>query len=155
MNSPQTKRSILLGAFIAPLGAPIAFLMYALASALAREGLPGLKDWPVAVVFYFFFGLPIAYAAMLALGLPYVTWLRRISRLTWLTVCAGAVATGALALPAGLLLIGGGSQFNLASLMVGGFIGLVCGVLFCVVTGPNNSFKPTPHRGVGYVPTLR
>jgi hypothetical protein len=82
MNSPQTKRSILLGALVAPLGAPVAFLLYALTSALMREGLLGLKDWPIAVVVYFSFGLPIAYAAMVALGLPYVTWLRRTGRLT-------------------------------------------------------------------------
>ena len=26
---------------------------------------------------------------------------------------------------------------------------------FTTRVGPNNSFKPTPHRGVGHVPALR
>jgi hypothetical protein len=29
------------------------------------------------------------------------------------------------------------------------------GDIIVVVVGPNNSFKPTPHRGIGHVPTLR
>ena len=29
------------------------------------------------------------------------------------------------------------------------------GDIIVVVVGPNNSFKPTPHRGAGHVPTLR
>ena len=29
------------------------------------------------------------------------------------------------------------------------------GDIIAVVVGPNNSFKPTPHRGVGHVPALR
>jgi hypothetical protein len=122
-------------------------LLYALISALVHEGVTGLKDWPVAVIIYFSFGLPIAYGAMVALGLPYVTWLRRTGRLTWLTVCAGAIAAGAVALPGSLLFLGGSWQPSLANFTVGGLIGLACGALFCVVTGPNNSFKPTPLRG--------
>lgn len=146
MNSLQTKRSILFGALIAPLGAPVAFLLYSLASALVREGLPGLKDWPIAVVIYFSFGLPIAYGAMAALGLPYVTWLRCAGYLSWLSVCAGAVIAGTFSLPGSLMLLGVGSQPYLANFAAGGFIGLVCGVLFCVVTGPKNLFKPAPLR---------
>ena len=34
-------------------------------------------------------------------------------------------------------------------------VGLAFGVSARVALGPNNSFKPTPHRGVGHVPTLR
>jgi hypothetical protein len=43
-----------------------------------------------------------------------------------------------------------------------GFFAIICGVSVAFLThfvcrrlGPNNSFKPTPHRGVGHVPTLR
>ena len=43
-----------------------------------------------------------------------------------------------------------------------GFFSIICGVsvallthLICRRLGPNNSFKPTPHRGVGHVHTLR
>jgi hypothetical protein len=147
MNSAQTQRPILLGVLVAPLGAPVAFLLYTLASTLVHEGPAGLKDWPLAVVIYFSFGLLIAYGAMFALGLPYVTWLRRSGRLSWLTVCTGAIAAGAVALPGSLLLLGASSQPYLANFAGGGFVGLVCGALFCVVTGPNNSFKPKPLRG--------
>jgi hypothetical protein len=43
-----------------------------------------------------------------------------------------------------------------------GFFAIICGVSVAVLThfvcrrlGPNNSFKPTPHRDVGHVPALR
>ena len=43
-----------------------------------------------------------------------------------------------------------------------GFIAIICGAAVALLThsicrrlGPNNSFKPTPHRGVGHVPALR
>ena len=43
-----------------------------------------------------------------------------------------------------------------------GLFAIICGAAVALLThvmcrrlGPNNSFKPTPHRGVGHVPTLR
>ena len=147
MNQSQTKRPILLGALIAPLGAPAALLLYTFVPALVHKGPAGLRDWRIAALICVFFGLPIAYGVMLVFGLPYITWLRRTARLTRLTICAGAIAAGSMALPGSLLLLTHGSQPYLANMAAGGFIGFVCGAIFCVVTGPNNSFKPKPLRG--------
>lgn len=136
MTSPRhTRRPIWLGALIAPLAAPGAFLLYAFASVFSREGLAGLRDWPAAILFYMF-GVPIAYGAMIALGLPYLMWLQRNDRLGWLSVCVGAAVAGAVSYPVGIALLGASSQPTSVNLLTGSMLGAVCGALFCVITRP-------------------
>jgi hypothetical protein len=50
-----------------------------------------------------------------------------------------------------------GSARSAAELSILGAVSSVVCAVFVHVTGalPNNSFKPTPHRGVGHVPALR
>ena len=147
MNSSLTRRPIIVGALVAPLGGPPALLLYQLISDSISQGRIGLHYLPAILLIYLVFGVPVAYISMAVLGLPYVTWLSRTGRLTWLSVCVGAAALGTFAFPTALWLLSKTSQPSFESMIGGGFAGLVCGGLFCVVAWPNNSFKPKPLRG--------
>ena len=142
MNSSLTRRPILVGALVAPLGGPPALLLYQLISDSISHGRIGLQYLPAILLIYLVFGVPVSYISMAVLGLPYVAWLRRTGRLTWLSVCGGAAALGAFALPTALWLLSKTSQPSFENMIGGGLAGLACGALFCVVAWPNNSFKP-------------
>jgi hypothetical protein len=112
------------------------------------NGIAGLRDVPIAALFFFAFGLPISYVAMLVLGLPYVLWLRSHNWLTWVPVYVGSALLGS-AIWTGYWQMSLRPPSLLKTLPVGAVIGLLVGILFCWVArcGPNNSFKPKPLRG--------
>ena len=136
------------GVLVAPLAAPLAVTAATAWESISLNGVAGFRDLPVAALFLFAFGLPISYIAMLALGLPYVLWLRSRNWLGWAPVYAGAAFFGA-AVWAGYWQMSYQPPSLLKTLPVGAAIGLLVGVLFCWVAhcGPNNSFKPNPLRG--------
>src|SRR5690606_31599789 len=84
----------------------------------------------------------------LAIGLPFVLWLRSRSALNWLNICLGATVIGALFAPILSWAITWGHPFPKPSVfLLGGALGLAGGLAFCVGARPNNSFKPKPLRG--------
>ena len=72
--------------------------------------------------------------------------------------CACVYASRAGARGAGLRVVGSSSGYALRVRLSGRYSGraaVVHPALLRPGRAPNNSFKPTPHRGVGHVPTLR
>ena len=130
----QHKQPVWKAVLVAPIAAPFAVTAAAAWEVVAVSGLPGLRDVPLAALFFFAFGLPISYAAMLVFGLPYVLWLRASDRLTWAYVCVGAIVLGSLTWT---------SHWQLSyhppsapkSIAIGAAIGLLVGVVFCLVLG--------------------
>ena len=143
-----SKQPILKAALIAPVAAPLAITVAMAWDSVSLSGMSGLRDMPIEALFFFAFGLPISYIAMLVLGLPYLLWLRSRNWLTWAAVYVGAAFLGAVVWT-------GYWQMSLRppslvkTLPVGSAIGLLVGILFCWVArcGPNKSFKPNPLRG--------
>jgi hypothetical protein len=89
----------------------------------------------------------IGAAPALLLGAPGYLLLVRRSLARWPYVLLLGVAPGLLALAVDITI---------------SFFAIICGATVALLThaichrlGPNNSFKPTPHRGVGHVPALR
>ena len=68
--------------------------------------------------------------AMLALGLPYVLWLRSRKLLTWLPVYSGAAFLGSVVW-AGYWQMSLSPPPLLKTLAVGAILGLLVGILFC------------------------
>jgi len=131
---PQHRRPIWKAVLVAPIVAPLAITAAMAWESIAASGFSGFRDVPIVALFLFAFGLPLSYIVMLTLALPYVLWLRSRNWLTWVPVCAGSVALGAtiwtvywqmsLRPPA-----------LLQTLVVGAFIGLIVGVVFCWAAG--------------------
>jgi hypothetical protein len=142
------KQPVWKAALIAPVAAPLAITAAAAWEAVTLGGIAGLLDVPIAALFFFAFGLPIAYMAMLVLGLPYVLWLRSRGWLTWAPVYAGSALLGA-AVWAGYWQLSIRPPSPIKTLPVGAVIGVLVGIVFCWVArcGPNKSFKPNPLRG--------
>ncbi len=72
--------------------------------------------------------------------------------------CTGVHASRAGARGAGLRVVGSSSRCALRVRLSGRYSGRAAAVhpaLLRPGRAPNNSFKPTPHRGVGHVPALR
>ena len=149
-DQQQHKHPLWRGVLLAPLAAPICFLLVGFCYVLATQGLRGLGDWPAGIAFALVFGLPLSYAAMLILGLPFVLWLRSIQQLKAIFVCIGSVLAGAISMPTFIAILGNNpSQPIVRNCLIGAGLGLASGIAFCVAVRPNNSFKPTPLRGVG------
>jgi hypothetical protein len=140
----QQRQPVWKAVAIAPAAAPLAITAGVAWDLVSVSGVEGLRDLPIAALFFFAVGLPISYFAMLILGLPYVLWLRSRNWLTWLPVYVGSAALGAV-------VWSGYWQMSLRpprlpqTLALGAVIGLVVGVVFCWIAGcgPNNSFKRT------------
>jgi hypothetical protein len=131
-------------ALIAPISAPLAISAVFVWELVTNSQVSQPQDVFVAVGFVFAFGLPISYAAMLLLGMPYIIWLRSINRLRGILVCAGSLTIGAAVWTAYLQLSVPPSSV-LETAPVGAIIGLLVGIIFCQVArcGPNDSSKPT------------
>ena len=142
------QRPIWKAALVAPVAAPLAITSWAAWEAVSVNGIAGLRDIPLAAMFFFAFGLPISYIAMAALGVPYLLWLRSRNLLTWIPVYAGAALLGAIVW-SGYWQMSLRPPSLITTLPVGAAIGLLVGVMFCWVAGcgPNKSFKPRPLRG--------
>lgn len=101
LSSPSAKR-LVLAFLVAPLAAPVAYVLGTLAIELFARGAT-VKTLTVLdlVIGVFTLGAPCAYVAALVLGLPTYFLLRRAGLLSrWTTWLAGAAigAAGALAL---------------------------------------------------------
>lgn len=142
MGEVQLRRPIWLGVLLAPLCGPMALQLFV----LLVTAPDGLADAPAVIFLYSMIGLPIAYSAMLMLGLPYLLWLRKTGRLGWLTVCAGAAFAGSVSLPAGAVLIIGRLADPFGAALGGGVLGLISGIFFCLITGvgPLNARTSAP-----------
>ena len=124
------RRPLWLGAGLALLVPPACIQLLAWAATLAFSWMDALAFFGSALVFT----LPVSLAA-LALGLPYVVWLRwrGLFRLPW--VCLGAAIIGAM-----VLLLLAGVVFDVtdelgAAAVVGALIGLAAGLAFCQGAG--------------------
>lgn len=92
-------RSIWLGGTVAPLAAPLIFLLGTLAVSVIHDGTTvGLHDWQAALAAATVFVLPVSYLATWILGVPFIFWLRSSSHLTKVNICLGAVGVGVIAM---------------------------------------------------------
>jgi hypothetical protein len=139
----QHRRPIWFAVLVTPWAVPLAFLLWSIFAVLFTEGVSGLKDWPVLLGF-FVFALPVTYAAMLIIGLPYVLWLRVRGALTVPFVCIGAVLAAIAAIPVLGWLTGPHIPPSGASILLSGALGLLSGLVFCIAAGI--TFRPSGRR---------
>ena len=149
MEVSQHKRPLWLGVLLASLAPPVCLVGIIL---LTGTDLPSFTEALSAVSLAYLVAFPIALFAMLALGLPFVLWLRSHKFLNVLSVCVGSALIGAACFTLLTMAIRWDHQFELAQLLYGAGFGLTAGIAFCIGAGPNNSFKPRPLRGLGKVP---
>ena len=153
MDQSQHKRPIWLGV-VASAFAP--WMCVLVVMAFARASSDTFTDFLVFGALAFVLAFPVSLLATLTLGLPYALWLRSRGFFSSLTICIGASVIGAVGFSYFTWLAESDSTIvDLHKIVAGLGFGLVSGVAFCIGAGPNNSFKPTPHRGVGRVPALR
>lgn len=126
------KTNIWKAVLVAPLGVPLSIAFLTTWESVWNFGFSGLRDFPITMLFVFLFGLPISYVIMLLLGLPYLLWLRSRGRLTWLSVCTGSAAIGS-AVWAGYWRLSFHPPPLERTILVGLFIGVVVGAIFCLV----------------------
>ena len=147
MSHPQHKRDLLLGFLAASLVAPVVLYIIAAISSDSPGPWYGAEYWLVFGVVYHLYGFPVAFAASLILGAPLVLWLRAKNRFTITAICAVSTVVGAITLVVVWFLLLRLFSHAAVQATVGAFVGLVSGIGFCIAVGPNNSFRPTPHRG--------
>ncbi|WP_460734964.1 hypothetical protein [Lysobacter tyrosinilyticus] len=111
---------------------------------LAASVTNSLADFVAFSALAFVIAVPVSLTSMLVVGLPYILWLRSRGHFTWLAICAGAAAIGAVAFACFAFLNG---SFDSGVFGLGAAFGCASGAGFCVGAGPNNSFKPKPLRG--------
>lgn len=91
-------RPLWIGGVVAPLVAPLAFFLAVLLWSVTKGGVKvGAQGWKAGVASALIFVLPMSYLATWLLGMPYLYWLQRKSRLSMLRVCTVAVVFGVLA----------------------------------------------------------
>ena len=102
MTSPPAGRRSLLAFLVAPLAAPIAYVLGSLAVQALRSGsVPSMQSASDLVIGVFVLGAPTAYAAALVVGVPTYFVLRRVGLVhRWPLWLAGAAigAAGAATL---------------------------------------------------------
>ena len=153
MEQSQHKRPIWLGV-VASAFAP--WLCVLSVMAFTRASSDTFTDFVVFGALALVLAFPVSLLDTLTLGLPYALWLRSRGFFSSLTICIGASVIGAVAFSYFTWLVESDSTIvDPFTLLAGMGFGLISGVAFCIGAGPNNSFKPTPHRGAGRVPTLR
>ncbi len=133
--------SIALGCFLAALAPGVVLVAYVLLSGAAGGDIADLIGGVSLVLAISF---TVAAVPTLLLGLPYVLWLRSRNALTWLNVCLGSAAVGALAMAVlSWAMVWNNPVPGAWSYLLGAGLGLAGGVGFCLGARPNNSFKPT------------
>ena len=130
----QHRRPIWFAVLVTPWAVPLAFVLWSIFAVLFTEGVSGLKDWSVLLAFLVFI-LPVTYAAMLIIGLPYVLWLRGRGALTFPLVCIGAVLAAIFVVPVFGWLTGPHIPPSGASILLSGALGLLSGLVFCAAAG--------------------
>jgi hypothetical protein len=101
MSSPPTPKRLLLAFLVAPLAAPIAFIIGTVVVGLVRSSSMSARSTLDLVTGTFILGAPCAYVATLVVGAPIYFMLRRLGLLQrWTAWLAGAAigAAGAQAL---------------------------------------------------------
>jgi hypothetical protein len=145
MQTAQHKRPLWVGLLLAAMSPA---LCIALPAALVQSN-PSLKDILVGGAIFFAASFPIALAAALAIGLPFLLWLRSRKWLNVVVVIAGSIIIGAAVL--GLLswaLTWDHRSPELLQFVLGAGFGLVAGVACCVGAGITirSSRKPIATR---------
>jgi hypothetical protein len=121
-------RPLWIGGLIAPLAAPVAFDLALLLLSVAKDGwMLGTHDWAAGVLAALVFVLPVSYLTTWLLGMPYIYWLQRKSRLSWLHVCMGAVCSGVISMLV-FQTIAKSGPLTMATLTIGALLGAVLAV---------------------------
>ena len=94
-SSPRGKR-LLVAFLIAPLAAPVAFIVVALGVQALRSGIPSTRSVADLAMAVFALGAPLAYLATLVVGAPMYFILRALGLLHRWTVWLGAASIGAV-----------------------------------------------------------
>jgi hypothetical protein len=139
----QHSRPIWFAVLVTPWAVPLAFVLWSTLGILFTEGSSGLKDWLVLFAFIAI-ALPVTYAAMLLLGLPYVLLLRACGVLTFPLVCIGAIFASVVVLPVFAWLTGPHIPPSGLSILLSAALGLLSGAVFCVAAGI--TFRPSGRR---------
>ena len=131
------SRPLWLGGLIAPLTGPVLFSLGLFIWLGISAGLSGLGDWYGILFVPFILGLPPSYAATWLFGMPYVLWLRRIGRLSAMTVCIGAMLAGGVTywLMEKISHEDRSTPTMLIGLAAGSVFGLAAALVFCWITG--------------------
>jgi hypothetical protein len=96
MSSPPSPKRLLLAFLVAPLAAPVAYVLGTLAVELVRRGnAPSALSILDLLIGVFTLGAPCAYVAALVAGAPIYFVLRRLGLLSRMTVWLGGAAIGA------------------------------------------------------------
>ncbi len=141
----QHRRPLWLGVLLASLAPPLCMLTVLFFS---RTDNPSITDMLNTGMVAFAVTFPVSLCAKLALGLPFVLWLRSRKALNSMLICAGAVAVGVFTLALLTWVLSWDHRApDLPQLLYGAGLGLAAGIAFCIGAGPNNSFKPKPLRG--------
>jgi hypothetical protein len=93
-SSPGGKR-LLLAFLVAPLAAPVAFIVAALGVQALGSGTPSTRSAAELVLAVFALGAPLAYLATFAVGAPMYFTLRALGLVRRWTVWVGGAAIGA------------------------------------------------------------
>jgi hypothetical protein len=131
-------RPLWLGGLIAPLAGPLLIFIWMVSGLAIKEGTHRLEDWGLGLVAVAVFVMPLSYAGMWLLGMPYVLWLRRVGRLSALNICIGSVVTGSATFVC-FSFVSKPELFGASALLVwigvGAAFGLLTGIAFCWVIG--------------------
>ena len=96
MSSPPSPKRLLLAFLVAPLAAPVAYVLGTLMVELFRRGkAPSALSILDLLIGVFTLGAPCAYVAALVAGAPIYFVLRRLGLLSRMTVWLGGAAIGA------------------------------------------------------------
>jgi len=143
------KRSLWLGFSIAPLGAPLAYGIWALfffTDTTPKQEASEYQYWFFAMTVFF---VPASYIASLATGIPLIFTLKRFNKISFWWVTLFAVPLGAVVLTICLFLmltmgavINGNIWFEILRFSgVGSALGFVVAAFFCLLVGITDSFK--------------
>ena len=95
MTSPPTGRRLLLAFLVAPLAAPVAYVLATLAVQLFGSGAASVQSALDLVIGVFVLGAPTAYAAALLVGVPTYVVLRKLGLVRRWTLWLAGAAIGA------------------------------------------------------------
>ncbi|WP_092705317.1 hypothetical protein [Rhodanobacter glycinis] len=136
----QHSRPIWFATLVTPWAVPIGLVLTTLLFGLFTKGLDAIRV-PEESYFVFVYILPATYTAMLALGLPYILWLRAHGVLTFLLVCAGAMVSATIVSPIYVWVRLDSTQLQIGDFLIPAFFGLLSGIVFCFAAGI--TFRPS------------